>query len=104
VEVFDPAGDGAETVLATLARGEVFGEKALLDDTPRTASVRAKTPVDVLVISREDFVAMVERFPVLDEYFDKLMRERFPERLPAEAPLVDNIAKPFSPGAKGRLG
>jgi NADH dehydrogenase len=101
VEVFDPAGDGAETMLATLARGEVFGEKALLDDTPRTASVRAKTPVDVLVISREDFVAMVERFPVLDEYFDKLMRERYPEQLPATVPLVDNIAKPFSPGAKG---
>jgi NADH dehydrogenase len=103
VEVFDPPGDGAEAVLATLARGEVFGEKALLDDTPRTASVRAKTPVDVLVISREDFVAMVERFPVLDEYFEKLMRERFPEQLPAEVPLVDNIAKPFSPGVKGRM-
>jgi NADH dehydrogenase len=104
VEVFDQAATGSETLLAKLGKGEVFGEKALLDDTPRTASVRAKTPVDVLVISREDFVAMVERFPVLEEYFDKLMRERFPGRLPAEAPLVGNIAKPFSPGAKGRLG
>jgi NADH dehydrogenase len=103
VEVFDPSGDGGERVLATLARGDVFGEKALLDDTPRTASVRAKTPVDVLVISREDFVAMVERFPVLDEYFDKLMRERYPERLPATVALAENIAKPISPRAKGRM-
>jgi NADH dehydrogenase len=93
VEVVRPAGDaGNESIVATLGRGEVFGEKALLDDAPRNASVRARTPVDVLVISREDFMAMVCQFPVLDDYFDRLMRERYPERLPAETSLMANVA------------
>lgn len=87
VEVFQPSGNGAaEEPVATLTRGDVFGEKALLDDTARTASVRAKTAVDVLVISREDFTALVCQFPVLDDYFEKLMRERYPSGTPAGLP------------------
>jgi NADH dehydrogenase len=83
VDVFQPATNGgAEAQVATLGRGDVFGERALLDDTPRTASVRAKTAVDVLVISRADFTALVCQFPVLEDYFDKLMRERYPEEVP----------------------
>src|SRR5262249_48050713 len=63
VEVFQPedAAGGSETILATLRAGEVFGEKALLDDVPRGASVRARTAVDALVMSRDDFAAIVTR-------------------------------------------
>src|SRR5207244_1851333 len=72
VEVFQPAENGqAETVVATLGAGEVFGEKALLADQLRGASVRAGTAVDVLAMSRDDFVAMVSRFPPLDDYFER---------------------------------
>ena len=60
----------------------MFGERALLEDTPRAASVRAVTATDVLVMSRDDFTAMVDQFPVLDEYFDRLMKERYPDALP----------------------
>lgn len=82
VEVYDPAIDGeAEHVIATCARGEVFGEKALLVEGPRTASVRAKTAVDVLVMSRTDFRQMVQHFPALDDFFNALMHERYPELL-----------------------
>ena len=102
VEVFDPATDGqAERIIATCKKGEVFGEKALLDDTPRLASVRAATAVDVLVMSREDFVALVNQFPVLDEYFDRLMRERFPGALSDHKPLLEHMARPVTmPGMK----
>jgi NADH dehydrogenase len=86
VEVFQPAqANTGETVVAVLGRGDVFGERALLDDTPRTASVRARTAVDVLVISRADFTALVCQFPVLDDYFDKLMRERYPGQMSVRA-------------------
>jgi NADH:ubiquinone reductase (H+-translocating) len=79
VEVFHPAdGDKPERTVAVLKRGDVFGERALIDDTPRVASVRAKSAVDVLMISREDFDDLVRQFPVLDDYFDRLMRERYP--------------------------
>jgi NADH dehydrogenase len=97
VEVVRESGGGNEGIVAKLGRGEVFGEKALLDDTPRNASVCATTPVDVLVISRADFMAMVCQFPVLDEYFDKLMRDRYPHHLPAEASLFQSVAALTSP-------
>jgi NADH:quinone reductase (non-electrogenic) len=78
VEVFEPAtGDGAETVVAVLKDREVFGEKALLEDTRRAASVRAKTAADVLVISRDDFAALANQFPPLHDYFARLMEERY---------------------------
>lgn len=41
--------------LATLGKGELFGEMALVDDQPRMASARALTDVSVVVISREAF-------------------------------------------------
>lgn len=102
VEVFQPAENGsAETVVTVLGKDEVFGERALLEDTSRTASVRAKTAVDVLVISREDFTAMVCQFPVLDQYFEQLMKERYPDQLPSTRSLIESVAKPVvQPGVR----
>lgn len=80
VEVIDDDG----TKLASLKRREVFGEKALLNDVRRTATVRATSPVDVLVMSRGDFRSMVKSFPVLDDYFTKLLSDRV-ERPPEVA-------------------
>jgi NADH dehydrogenase len=103
VEVFHPAADGGtERIVATLGKGEVFGEKALLEDTLRTASVRAKTPVDLLVISRENFTAMVTQFPVLDDYFRRLMKERYPAEVPDAIPLAQTIAQPVRQPGTGR--
>jgi NADH dehydrogenase len=73
-------GAGNE-VVAKLTEREVFGEKALLEDTPRTATVRAVGAVDVLVMSRADFRSMVGSFPVLDDYFEKLLKDRHPEAM-----------------------
>lgn len=73
VEVLGAGEEGeADTVVATLGPKEVFGERALLEDTPRTASVRARTAVDVVVMSRADFRSMVGQFPVLHDYFQDL--------------------------------
>ncbi|HVY48234.1 MAG TPA: cyclic nucleotide-binding domain-containing protein, partial [Minicystis sp.] len=74
-----PEGGGAP--IARLGAREVFGERALLEDTPRTATVRAAGAVDVLVMSRGDFRSMVTSFPVLDDYFAKLLRERHPDAM-----------------------
>ena len=45
----------AAAVVAELGEGEVFGEMALLDPAPRSATVRAATDVVLLRIRREDF-------------------------------------------------
>jgi CRP-like cAMP-binding protein len=43
-------------VIGTVAQGGSFGERALLRDVPRTATVRAAGPMELLALSREDFL------------------------------------------------
>jgi CRP/FNR family transcriptional regulator/CRP/FNR family cyclic AMP-dependent transcriptional regulator len=50
---------GAESELATLARGELFGEMSLVDDQLVSADVIAKGPVELLVIPRRDFEKLI---------------------------------------------
>ncbi len=57
--------DGHETRLATLGAGEVFGEMALLDEFPRSATVRAIEPTTVLGLQRWHFKGILESHPQL---------------------------------------
>src|SRR5262249_42705146 len=50
----DVFGDG--TLVRTLRRGDSFGEIALLRDVPRTAAVRARTPLTLYTLDRDVFV------------------------------------------------
>jgi NADH dehydrogenase len=92
VQVYKTDERGFETPIAKLKDREVFGEKALIEDTKRGASVRALTPVDVLVLSRGDFRAMVTQFDVLEEYFEKLLQQRYPGELPIDVRLIETVA------------
>lgn len=47
--------DGKSKTVAKLNKGDHFGEKALLHDDPRTATVTATTALSTLVISQETF-------------------------------------------------
>ena len=48
-----------EKELATLSRGELFGEMSLIDDQMVSADVIAKGPVELLVIPRKEFEALL---------------------------------------------
>jgi pSer/pThr/pTyr-binding forkhead associated (FHA) protein len=51
---------GGETrVLATLDKGDFFGEMSVLEDVPRSASARAKTDVELVRINGATFDAML---------------------------------------------
>ena len=54
---------GAE--INTLGPGEFFGELALLDRSPRNATVEAVTDVDALVIGQREFSAALDMVPAL---------------------------------------
>ncbi|MGE5503319.1 MAG: cyclic nucleotide-binding domain-containing protein [Actinomycetota bacterium] len=41
--------------LATIGKGELFGEMALVDDQPRMATAKAVTDVSCIIISRDVF-------------------------------------------------
>ncbi len=47
--------EGREVILTILGPGEFFGEMGLIDDAPRSASVVAIEPCELLTITRRDF-------------------------------------------------
>ena len=47
--------DGKEVILTIIGPGEFFGEMGLIDDAPRSASVIAIEPCELLAITRRDF-------------------------------------------------
>ena len=55
-----PAGP---LVLATLGANEIVGDMAILGNVPRNATVRAKSRLITLRISKEPFMRMVREFP-----------------------------------------
>jgi MFS family permease len=56
--------------------GEWFGEIALLRDVPRTASVRARTPVRALALGRRLFLESVVGHAASADVADQVVRER----------------------------
>jgi uncharacterized membrane protein len=62
LEIFLPADEGAPRVdLKETGPGEHFGELALFDDKPRSASIEAKTDAVLLELSREHFLKDILR-------------------------------------------
>lgn len=62
VEIVHQKPGQPETRLGTRTAGDSFGELALVKHSPRTATVRCVTPVNVLVFKRADFQALVGSF------------------------------------------
>ena len=52
-----------EIVVAEVGRHEFVGEVAILIDVPRTATVRARTDLSTLVVTKETFLGMAADFP-----------------------------------------
>ncbi len=68
---------GNKVVLAHLGQGEIFGEMAMIDQQPRSASVRALEEVEVEIIKQDDFNAVLanggeQLIPYLKTIFERL--------------------------------
>jgi hypothetical protein len=63
VEIVLTGDDGAVVSLATLERGDFFGEMAVLEGAPRTATARSKGGCSVLPLRGSLFVEMLQRDP-----------------------------------------
>ena len=63
LKVVLPSETGDEALLKILGPGEVFGEMALLDGAPRSATVVALEVVETATLSRADFQALLRRSP-----------------------------------------
>jgi CRP-like cAMP-binding protein len=63
VQVSKLSDDGREKILEFLDAGDFFGEMSLLDDAPRSATVRALSDTRILALSRADFLNVMRRSP-----------------------------------------
>jgi CRP/FNR family cyclic AMP-dependent transcriptional regulator len=94
VKIVVPSETGEEALLAMLESGDVFGELALFDGLPRSATVVALQPTEVLLLYRDDFVGFVGRHPeVASALFSVLSR-----RLRATNELIEDASFLDVPG------
>ena len=63
--------DGIEIPLKTLGKGEIFGEMAMIDNRPRSASCRALSNVSLVVVTQEQ---LLDRIHASDPIVRLLMR------------------------------
>ena len=69
-----------ETVIATVERGDIIGEMALIDEEPRMASARVVEDATLTAIPQESFRARLDRIAEVDRMIPHLL-ERYVERL-----------------------
>ena len=66
VKIVLPSPEGEEgAILATLGRGDFFGELALLDGAPHSATAVANEPVGALILQHATFAELLETQPDL---------------------------------------
>ena len=68
--------DGQEVMLALLQAGDIFGEMAILDNKPRTATAVTADNVGLLAINKANFENMVKAQPQLATKLITLLSER----------------------------
>jgi uncharacterized protein YhbP (UPF0306 family) len=71
--------DGQIRTLATLKRGQFFGEIAILRNTPRMATVKAVTPTTLFAMERHDFQGLLAQSMGTTQDFDRVIQQRLEE-------------------------
>ena len=88
--------DGKTITYSRLQAGEFFGEMALIEDAPRSATISAESPAHCLSLSKEDYLDLLSRYPqlalrIIKNLFPRLRRtnvqlESYATRLADNAP------------------
>ena len=67
IKITLPADSGDEAILATLRPGDFFGELALLDGAPRSATAVAIEATETYILPRDQFRELIATEPVMRE-------------------------------------
>ena len=75
VTTIDPR-DKRRLTLARLGPGDFFGEVSLIKNKPRTATVSALTPLEVMVIDRASFQELAQEHPEIVNLLEQTIEKR----------------------------
>lgn len=76
MSVIKGLGTGREATLAKIGANDFFGEMALFDQEPRSASVRAESDAGLLMIEAEAFTRIMEQYPAIPINICKVFSQR----------------------------
>jgi cAMP-dependent protein kinase regulator len=76
VSTKDIGAGSQEVELGTMREGEFFGEVALLTSKPRTATVVAEGPLELMELNRDDFNVIVKHFPSVRKVVEAYQKQR----------------------------
>ena len=65
--------------VAEISEGGMFGEIALLTESPRTATLQCKSEVQALILSKKDFDTLRRNYPQLDSSIREMASKRMDE-------------------------
>lgn len=86
----------AGRALESIDPGEIFGEMALIDEGPRSASAVAVEPSEVIVLDRDTFNGLVRDHPDFALFVMRLMVRRL-RTMNALQPVVEDLPVPPRP-------
>ncbi len=76
INILKRNSSGQDSVLVTLGKDSVIGDMAVIDDMPRSASVATVQDTTFLIITKQDFRALLGSSPEVAVQILKLMTER----------------------------
>ena len=76
VSVKKSTESSTDLVVAELSRGDIFGEMTLFTGSPRSATVRSPSEVEVLEVHRPVMAELIEQEPILLERLGQMMDNR----------------------------
>jgi cAMP-dependent protein kinase regulator len=92
LRVYRTGDDGRETELAALGPGALFGEMALVSESPRAASVQAVEPTVLAVASREALEQIARKDPALGAQLATFCRGRMVANLLRHSAILGAVA------------
>lgn len=90
---------GIDSVLATLSKGAVIGDMAIIDEQPRSASVATVQDTTFLIITKDDFRDLLSEMPEISFQILKMTTERLRatnihlKELEASTNQMENVIK-----------
>ena len=93
IVISKPVTGRVEQVLARIGPGDFFGEMALFDHSPRSATVQSDSESSLLVLDREGLRRLTEESPRAAAAFFQALVQVFIERLRASGDLVAEVTR-----------